>query len=159
MIRTVLVAFLGLVVFTTPIFAGQDVAGQVDLLVGKTISSSVAASEQPRNIQGGELRLSRGTALPVMYGMLVGLNAYDGWSTVKATRLGATESNPAVAGIASNATAMWAVKAGATAASIYAAERLWRRNRKTQAIITMVAVNSFMAVVAARNASVLRGMK
>jgi hypothetical protein len=91
--------------------------------------------------------------------MLAGLNAYDGWSTVKAVRLGAIESNPAVAGIASNAPAMWAVKTGATMASIYAAERLWRRNRKKEAIITMVAVNGVMAMVAARNASVLRGMK
>jgi hypothetical protein len=155
MIRTFLVASLGLMVFTTPAFAGAD-----EVLVGKTIAGSVAtkAADQ-RNFKGTELRGARGAALPVLYGMLAGLNTYDGWSTVKAVRLGAIEANPAVAGIASNAPAMWAVKAGATMASVYAAERLWRRNRRTEAIITMVAVNGAMAMVAARNASVLRGMK
>jgi len=155
MIRSLLVASLGLVVFAAPVFAGDD-----DVLVGKTIAGSVATkAANQRNFSGSELGGSRGAVLPAMYGMLAGLNAYDGWSTVKAVRLGATETNPAVAGVASNAPAMWAVKAGATMASIYAAERLWRRNRRTEAIITMVAVNGAMAMVAARNASVLRGMK
>ena len=155
MIRTLLVASLGLVVFAAPVFAGDEEA-----LISKTIAGSVAtkAAEQS-NFRGSDLQVSRGPALPALYGMLAGLNAYDGWSTVKAVRLGATETNPAVAGFASNAPAMWAVKVGATAASIYAAERLWRRNRRTEAIITMVAVNSAMVMVAAHNASVLRGMK
>ena len=154
MIRTFLVASLGLVLFTAPVFAGDD-----EVLVSKTIAVSAATGTQPRVLRGPALRVARGAALPVLYGTLAGLQAYDGWSTVKAVRLGATESNPAVAGIASNAPAMWAVKAGATMASIYAAERLWRRHRRTEAIITMVAVNGAMAMVAARNASVLRGMK
>jgi hypothetical protein len=155
MIRSLLVATLGLVLFAAPVFAGED-----EVLVGKTIAGSIATTRADvRPFQGGELGPSRGATLPVLYGIMGGLQAYDGWSTVKAVRLGATEANPAVAGIASHAGAMWAVKAGATAASIYAAERLWRRNRRTQAIITMVAVNSAMAMVAAHNASVLRGLK
>jgi hypothetical protein len=64
-----------------------------------------------------------------------------------------------VAGLADNSRAMWAVKAGATVVSIYAAERLWRRNRRTEAIVTMIAVNSAMAMVAVHNASVLQGLK
>ena len=40
-------------------------------------------------------------------GYNAGLQAYDGWSTVRAVRLGASEANPAVAGIASHAPAMW----------------------------------------------------
>jgi hypothetical protein len=78
---------------------------------------------------------------------------------MKAVRLGATEANPAVAGIASNASAMWAVKAGVTMVSIYAAERLWRQHRRAEAIVTMVAVNGMMAAVATHNASVMRGLK
>jgi hypothetical protein len=155
MIRSLLVASLGLVLFAAPVFAGDD-----EVLVGKTIAGSAATRPEPRSFGGGaELVLSRGTALPVLYGILGGLQAYDGWSTVKAVRMGATEANPAIAGVASNAGAMWAVKAGATMASIYAAERLWRRHRRTEAIITMVAVNGAMAMVAAHNASVLRGLK
>jgi hypothetical protein len=97
--------------------------------------------------------------LPVLYGTLAGLQAYDGWSTVRATRAGATEANPALGGVASNTGAMWAVKVGATMASAYAAEGLWRRHRRVQAIVTMAAVNGMMAAVAAHNASVMRGLK
>jgi hypothetical protein len=153
MIRSLLVASLGLVLFAAPVFAGDD-----EVLVGKTIAGSVATRDV-RSFNSPRLDASRGAALPVLYGMLGALQAYDGWSTVRAVRLGATEANPAVAGIASHAGAMWAVKAGATMASIYAAERLWRRHRRTEAIVTMVAVNSAMAMVAAHNASVLRDLK
>jgi hypothetical protein len=155
MIRALLVAWLGLVLFAAPVFAAE---GDLEVLSSRTIAGSIATRPAPRAHSRAELRISRGAALPVLYGTLIGLQAYDGWSTVSAVRLGATEANPAVAGIASHAPAMWAVKAGATLVSIYAAERLWRRNRRTEAIITMVAVNSAMVMVAAHNASVLKGL-
>jgi hypothetical protein len=101
----------------------------------------------------------RGPILPVLYGTLAGLQAYDGWSTVKATTHGASEANPFMAGVAGNSGAVWAVKAGTTMASIYAAERLWRRHRRTEAIVMMVAANGVMAMVAVSNASVIRGLK
>lgn len=112
-----------------------------------------------RVVMGAERVHARGSMLPVLYGTLAGLQAYDGWSTVRATRLGATEANPVVGGMASNAGAMWAVKAGATTASIYAAEGLWRRHRRVEAIVTMVAVNGMMVAVAVHNASVMRALK
>ena len=102
---------------------------------------------------------SRGAALPMLYGALAGLQAYDGWSTVTAVRRGATEANPAMGGAASNTGAMWALKAGATGVSIYAAERLWRTHRRVEAVATMIAVNGMMAAVATRNASVMRQLK
>ena len=153
MIRALLVACLGLVLFAAPVFAGDD-----EVLASKTIAGSIAKRPEPRATGGAELRISRGVALPVLYGTLAGLQVYDGWSTMKAVNLGASEANPAVAGIVSHAPAMWAVNAGATLVSIYAAERLWRRNRRTEAIITMIAVNSAMVVVAAHNASVSTGL-
>jgi hypothetical protein len=103
--------------------------------------------------------ISRGAALPVLYGMLAGLQAYDGWSTVSAVNRGAVEANPAIAGAAANPGAMWALKVGATSASIFAAETLWRRHRRVEAIATMIAVNGMMVVVAARNASVMQRLK
>jgi hypothetical protein len=154
MIRAFLVAWLGLVLFAAPVFAAE---GDVEVLSSKTIAGSIATRPELRADSRADLRIARGAALPVLYGTLAGLQAYDGWSTVKAVRLGATEANPAVAGIASHAPAMWAVKAGATLVSIYAAERLWRQNRRTEAIVTMIAVNGAMAMVAAHNASVLKG--
>ena len=138
-------AVLGLLLMTAPAWAADGEA-----VVPEVRSSLVVRQAQPSG---------RGPVLPVLYGTLAGLQAYDGWSTLNAVRQGATEANPVLAGVASNARAMWAVKASATMASVYVAERLWRRNRRVEAIVTMVAVNGMMAAVAAHNASVVRGLK
>ncbi len=76
--------------------------------------------------EAAEHPVSRGAALPILYGALAGLQAYDGWSTVSGVRRGAVESNRAIAGAATSSSAMWALKVGATSASVYAAERMWR---------------------------------
>jgi len=126
------------------------------------VSTTYAADRDSRFGEGAVTQAqpsSRGVALSALYGTLITLQAYDGWSTISGVRMGAAEINPALAGVASNTGAMWAVKAGATGASIYAAERLWRRNRRVQAVATMVAVNGIMAMVAARNAAVVQRLK
>ena len=101
----------------------------------------------------------RGPILPVLYGTLTGLQAFDGWSTLHATTRGASETNPLMSGLVGSSGAVWAVKAGTTMASIYVAENLWRRGHRAQAIVIMVAANGVMAVVASRNASVIGGLK
>jgi hypothetical protein len=143
MIRACLVTLLGLFLTVEPVFAA-DADAAVDPVV-----ALVATTAPP----------ARGAVLPVLYGTLAGLQAYDGWSTVMALRQGAREANPAMAAVASNPGAIWAVKVGATMASIYAAERLWKRHRHVEAIATMVAVNALMSAVAAHNRSVLRGLQ
>jgi len=145
MVRAFLAASLGMTLMAVPALAADNDTS------AEPTGASVAIESAPS--------VARGPMLPVLYGTLAGLQAYDGWSTMKAVRLGATEANPAVAGIASNASAMWAVKAGVTMVSIYAAERLWRQHRRAEAIVTMVAVNGMMAAVATHNASVMRGLK
>ena len=102
---------------------------------------------------------SRGSVLPSLYVSLGALQAFDGYSTTTALRRGATEANGLMKNVAGNPAAMWIVKGGVTAASIYAAERLWKQNRRVAAIATMVATNGLMAMVAARNASVLRAQR
>jgi hypothetical protein len=99
---------------------------------------------------------TRGGLLPALYVSLAGLNAFDAYSTSLGMSRGAAEANPLMQPVAGNAAALWAVKGGATAASILVAERLWKQNRRGQAIAVMVVTNGMMAVVAARNASVLR---
>jgi hypothetical protein len=99
---------------------------------------------------------ARGSILPTLYASLAALNAFDAYSTTKGLSRGASEANPLMKSVAGNPTALWAVKGGATAASIVVAERLWKQNRKGQAIAVMVVTNGMMAVVAAKNASVLR---
>lgn len=99
---------------------------------------------------------TRGSLLPPLYVSLIGLEAYDGYSTTRALKHGATESNALLSPVVGNSPALWAVKGAATFASIYAAERLWRRGHRGQAIVVMVVSNGVMAAVAASNASVLR---
>jgi|ERR1051325_4806448 hypothetical protein len=102
---------------------------------------------------------SRGLVLPALYVSFAALNAYDAVSTTDALKHGAVEANPLLGGIAGRQAALWAVKGGVTAASIVAAENLWRQGHKGHAIILMVATNSILTVASAHNASVLRGLK
>lgn len=101
----------------------------------------------------------RGSALPSLYVSLIGLQAYDGYSTSRGLNHGAVESNGFMSGLASHPGALWAAKGGAAFVSIYTAERLWRQHRRGQAIALMVVSNGFMAAVAASNASVLRAQR
>lgn len=98
----------------------------------------------------------RGAVLPALYVSLAGLHTFDAYSTLKGVSKGAVESNPLMRGAARNSTAVWAIKAGVTGATIGLAERLWRDNKRGQAIALLVVSNGVMAAVAARNASVLR---
>lgn len=175
MMRTGLLASLSLLLLAAPAWAADadqvvvpsigvvaldvSVANDPTLPVSASLPLGASLARGTARPFGADLHASRGVALPVLYGTLAGLQAYDGWTTVKAVHLGATEGNPAVAGLATNARAMWAVKAGATLGSIYLAERLWRQHRRGAAIATMLAVNGVMAAVAVNNASVMQGLK
>jgi len=102
---------------------------------------------------------TRGSLLPSLYVSLAGLNAYDAYTTVKGVARGATESNALMQGAAGTPAAMWAVKGGVTAGSIFVAERLWRSGHRAQAIGMMIASNAVMAAVGAHNSSVLRSQR
>jgi len=101
----------------------------------------------------------RGAVLPSMYATLIGLQAYDGYSTNQGLNRGASESNAILNAVTKYPAAVWAVKGGAAFASIYAAERLWRRHRRGQAIAVMAMSTGIMAVVAANNAAILRSQR
>ena len=96
----------------------------------------------------------RPLALPVLYFSLAGLQAYDVYSTHQGLSQGAQELNPFMKGMTSNSTGMIVTKALTTATTIAIAERLWHTNKKA-AIITMLAANTVMAIVAANNARIL----
>jgi hypothetical protein len=99
---------------------------------------------------------SRPQALPALYVGLAGLQAYDGYSTLRGVRGGVgTETNPLVGGLAAQPAAFWTLKAASTGLSIYLAEQYWRSGHRTKAIVTMAVANGLMAAVAARNARVL----
>jgi hypothetical protein len=104
-------------------------------------------------------RESRGALLPSLYVSLAALNAFDAYSTTKGLSLGAAEANPMMRGVANRPAMLWAVKGGVTAGSVYIAERLWKNNNKVGAVVVMVATNSMMATIAARNSSVIRSQR
>jgi len=98
---------------------------------------------------------ARGSLLPALYVGLAGLNAFDAYTTTQGVSLGATESNPVLKGIATNDAAMWAVKIGVTAGSVFMSERLWRKKNKAGAVAVMLASTGMMAIVAAHNVRVI----
>jgi len=102
---------------------------------------------------------TRGPVLPGLYIGLIGLQAYDGYSTIRGLKQGAVESNAFMSRLANHPGPLWAAKGGAAFMSIYASERLWRQHRRGQAIALMVVSNGIMVAVAASNASVLRAQR
>jgi len=141
---TAFVVLAVLMVSSTPAFAADDV------------KSEVKGEGTPR-IEINIPKATRPSALPAMYVSLAGLQAYDGYSTIRGVRNGATEANPLVGGLASQPAAFWTVKALSTVTTIYFAEQLWRQHKRGQAIMTMVVANAAMGAVAAHNMSVIRG--
>ena len=78
------------------------------------------------------------------------LQVVDTVSTLEALKHGGRGANPVVAPFASNAGALYSLKVVTTVGSIWAAEKLWKRNRAA-AIVTMLAVNAGYAWVAHHN--------
>jgi CheY-like chemotaxis protein len=98
---------------------------------------------------------TRPTVLIPLYVSLAGLQAYDGYTTIRGVRAGATETNPLVGGLAKQPVAFWTLKALSTVTTIYFTEQLWRQHKRRQAIMTMVVANAVMGAVAARNAQIV----
>ena len=95
--------------------------------------------------------VTRPAALPAMYVMLGGMQAFDIYSTRRAiTTGGGQEVNPLLKQAAGNSGTMLAIKAASTAGTIYFAEKMWKKNRKG-AMILLAIVNGATAAVAVRN--------
>ncbi len=101
----------------------------------------------------------RGTMLPMLYVGLAGLQAYDAASTLQALGRGATEANPLMRGAVKNPAVFIGIKAGMAASTIMMSERLWKTNRRTAAVVLMVASNVLYSAVAYNNANVLRTLR
>ena len=101
----------------------------------------------------------RPASLLPMYVALTGLQAYDGYSTLRGVGRGGSEQNPLVGGLAKQPAAFLTLKAVSTLTTIYAAEQLWRQHHRTQAVVLMAISNGVMVAVAARNASVIASQR
>jgi hypothetical protein len=134
------VAALSLMLTALPAYAGDDAA--TPPMSGFATPVKVAEA------------ISRPAALTALYASYGALQAYDVYSTRKALGLGAREVNPLMQGVVGNTGTLVAMKVGVGAATILAAERLWKTN-KPAAIGVMIAGNSVAAIVAAKNARTL----
>jgi hypothetical protein len=159
MFRTAVAALVFALVLTARPAQAAD-AEETVVAVAASVSPVQLASDTDWSLQpvpvGPSTAPSRGNLLPVLYVSLAGLNIFDAYTTRTGLSHGAVEANPLMHAVAGNSAALWAIKGGATAASIFFAERLWRQHRRAEAIAVMVVSNGVMAGVAARNASVLR---
>ena len=118
-------------------------------------SASQQANRQPAiSIDARPPR--RPIALPALYAGFITLQALDTSYTLRVVPLLATEANPLMKGVTKYPAAFIALKAGLTLGGIVHSERLWRNNHRVAAVALMAASNGLMAVVVARNASVLR---
>ena len=95
---------------------------------------------------------ARPLALPILYGTYGILQGMDLVSTRKALAAGAHETNPSMHGVGT----MLAVKAATGAATIYFAERAWKKNR-IGGIALMAVLNGATAAVVAHNMKVSAG--
>ena len=142
MSRTIAVAVaLSFTLFALPAYAEDDAATPITV-TGVAAPVRVAQS------------VSRPAVLTALYASYGALQAYDVYSTRKGLARGAREANPLMQGVVGNTSAVVALKVGVGAATIAAAERLWKTN-KPAAIGVMIAGNSVAAIVAARNARTL----
>ncbi len=128
------------------------------LLLALTAPVAQAADESTISLPVAAVPEKRPSILPLLYVSFAGLQAYDVYSTRAGLARGASELNPIVAPAGGDTMRMIALKAASAGTTIAIAEHLWHKNR-TAALLTMVAANSVMAVVAANNARVLHQLR
>ena len=97
------------------------------------------------------VRKGRPMVLPALYFSLAALQGADLYSTQAALANGASVHNPLLKKVGGGSMGQVAVKGALTASSILVAERLWRKNKRVAAVVSMVAVNSLMAAVVHNN--------
>ena len=98
----------------------------------------------------------RPSALMPLYASFIGLQALDYHSTRRAMNSGTTsEGNPLMKPFVSNDAAFIAVKASATAGTIFVTEKLRKKHPKA-AVVLAAAFNAGMALVVTHNYRVVR---
>jgi hypothetical protein len=100
--------------------------------------------------QSVPLKRTRPAALVPLYVTFGALQAVDVHSTHAAVAAGAREANPLVRAAIDDPARMMLLKSGATLSVVWLSEKLWRRNRAA-AVLTMIAMNSAYATIAAHN--------
>jgi hypothetical protein len=147
---------------TTALFTVAVTVGTLGPVNTSETASVFAQSAAPAAISTSVRQASlvppsttRPAALVPMYASFIALQGFDIYSTSKAVSRGAREANALMKPVAGKSAASIAVKAAASAGSIYFVERAWKRNRKG-AVILMTALNVATAAVVAHNTRVAK---
>lgn len=161
--RRILAAVMMGLMLTAPSARAADEPGAVSLVPA---IAATAATVAQRTDFAASLRTTpavpdvrRPLLLPALYATSAILQGYDAYSTMSALKMGGVEANPLMKSVVKSPAAFVAVKAGVTAASIMAAERLWKNNHRVGAVALMIVSNGVMGMVAAHNASVLQRLQ
>lgn len=164
--RYLAASMLGTLLTAAPVFAADETKVPALSRSAETIVSTAApvarSTDRPAAIDFSARTtygVARPSALPGLYIASAALQGYDTYSTMSALRNGAHEANPLMKTVVKSPATFVAMKASVTAASIMAAERLWKNNHRMGAIGLMVASNVVMGIVAANNARVLSSVK
>jgi hypothetical protein len=119
---------------------------------------STAGVEQLSGVRRASMTappVARPSALVPLYASFVTLQGFDIYTTSKAVSRGADEANPLMKPVAGKSMTSAAVKAAATAGSIFFIERAWKQHRKG-AVVLMTALNVATAAVVAHNTKVAK---
>ena len=144
--RTTVAAML-LAVIATPCLA-SDETKDANTPLQTAIAREAKASEKTLASWAVIDAQKRPATLTTLYGSYAALQVLDVVSTRRALDAGAREINPLMRG--NNIAATIAVKAAAGGATIYFAERMWKKN-KAGAIAVMAVLNGASAIIVARN--------
>ena len=103
-------------------------------------------------------RLTDPAFVKKLYYGLGALQATDAVTTLVSVNRGAREANPLLQHAARNPAAMFALKAGVVAGTVFTLEKL-RKDHPVVAVASLLAINSTLAVVAVNNVSVVAKQK
>ena len=162
--RRLLVATILGAALSTPAFAADadDVPTPALTISPATIAAAGIGAAPAANTDlaaRSTFKYGRPPVLPALYATSAALQGYDAFSTLSALRNGAHEANPLMKNVVTSPVAFVAMKTGVTAASIMAAEQLWKNHHRMGAVGMMVATNVMMGMVAAHNSHVLSQLK
>jgi Domain of unknown function (DUF5658) len=136
----------------------RSLVGATCLTVCAALSLPISAAAEEKLDPAGfgsVVPETRPASLIPLYASFAAVQGIDIHSTYSGLERGGREANPILGTVVGSPAAFIAVKAGATAGTIYLAEKIWKRNRKA-AIITMIGANIAYGVIASHNYSVGR---
>ena len=139
---------LGRIDFTSAVSNVAVAAARLDLAAidQRSLSLPIPPVDRPRG----------SAVLTSLYATTAIMQALDAHSTMKALDAGAVEANPLMTGVTKNRGAFMAAKAAVAAGTVFAVQRIAKRN-KVAAIVTAVAINSAYAMVVRHNYKIARG--